>query len=596
MSRPSTQDSIQSSNSGLIQIDESYYTIKQINTEINIFNYEDENNNFIIPDTSPLFDDSNLQYKFPSSLIRLSPDEINDSEYFTSSSNLSPNLIFNYTDLSPISKIELNRKNLIQEIIDTEESYISCLKMLSGIYLDSILNKGNNGIPIKLLLDYTNLLIDLHEDFLNDLMKLFLNSNILQTSSKMSLLVAELINRKSISIYIYQEYYSLLDLVLKLINFNIDDPEFGLINLINGYQNFLEASSLENLDLSLISLIYKPIQRISKYKLFLENLLKLNSNSIEYKSINDCLIKVDYSIKEINRYGLQEKIKSNLLFKFLNFNEFNLKFPVEYLGLPLLLGSLNVVYVTNKSIIKSVNYGAFLFKTHLILADVTTNKNKFDVIFLIPLSVSKIILNDEDNSGGLLTNYQNSFKILFEYKFKKIELLLLNFNDFENSIWKEKLLILINEINGPYKFDYSSSYFNEEQGTTSSTIIPSNVQFYDLKLDKFNLNKKIYENCYFSKVITIKVEFAHNEDHYNKLNENIIYLKQFDRTKIEYILQDFWSDELVSPNMLRLSNLRLKINKRSKIEKESHSFRASIMRRTSFVFGDALKSLFNTTE
>jgi hypothetical protein len=460
----------------------------------------------------------------------------------------------------------------------------------------------------------------------------------------MSALIAEIIQKKAISIYIYQEYYSMMDSVMKLIDSKEDDPELG-VTLTRGFQKFLESSSNERLDLSLTSLIHKPIQRISKYKLFLDNLLKLTPVDEDepcHRKINDCSIQVDYSIKEINRYGLQEKIKAASLFNNMRFKT-TLKFPVEYLGLPILIGSFNAVYVSEQDLVpKSLNFGAFLFKTHLILADISIKSKKYEVIFLIPLSVSKIISkSDDDKSGGFFTNYGNSFKILFEHQFKIYELLILNFNTFEHSIWKEKLEILINVVNGPYKLDYSASKFNEEQGTKSSTIIPQQILSYDVNLNKVmkQLNRKnrfsselvVFNQCYFQEVVPVTVEF-NDEEQYStyssrRLKErnsnNIIRLNQVDRTKIEYILEDLWSEELISATSL-LSRKKLKQPLHSgkevcipdggsgrhtmkamarnswrsstsimNLNSPNSTRRISLMRRTSIVFGDALKSLFS---
>jgi len=355
---------------------------------------------------------------------------------------------------------------------------------------------------------------------------------------------------------------------------------------------FLEASqgSENRMDLSFSSLIQKPISRISKYKLFLDTLLKLTPVSEDPSShfqIRECVNKIDEQIREVNRYGMQEKYKCNLLFQNLIFSPKTLKFPVEYLGLPILSASLDCVWVGKDRQVQYQVFGAFLFKTHLILANVS-KENKFEVKFLIPLSICKIHEpNAESILGGLYTNYDESFKLIFEYNFTLVEILCLQYDLLEKEVWMNKLDILINHVNGPYKFDYSSSKLNEELGIKCSTILPSNILPFDAKLDHFKsikLKKKndnIILNCYFSDIIPLKIEtiaISNNENnnfyyHRSKslrlANKSIdgfhIQLKLIERSRIEYLLQDLWSDELLSVELMnrRLENTSKKLKKQS---------------------------------
>lgn len=565
---------------------------------------------------------------------------------YTTSSQLSCHYV-DYVDWSPRSKTAYNRRNLIEEISETEESYISSLRMLSGIYLESLINKGNNGIPIRLLRQYVDLLISAHTDFLFDLRNLssiayratfdhFVNEEFNQkakslisiSSPLMAALVAELVSKRAISVFMYQEYYSIHDLVLKLMD-SVTDEESGL-TLTKGFQQFLEASQDDKMDLSFTSLIHKPIQRISKYKLFLESLAKLTPTEEEddcHQKILDCSVQVDYSIREINRYGLQEKIRANTLFENLVFTSITLKFPVEYLGLPLLLGSVSCIWVGRDGMIQSQNLGAFLFKTHLILTNVSKN-NRYEVVFLIPLSVSRLIDdNDYSNNnvdGGLFSTHPHSFKILFEHHYTLFEIMVVA-SEKVISIWKNRLDILINFVNGPYKFNYSASEFNEEQGTQSSTILPPYMHAYDAKLDKFknfrttgtlrNITREnIFNRCYFGKVLPIKIKVL-EADGYGSLrfkpyDPELVVIRQSDVRKLEFLLEDITSEELLM-NSEKLTQKRNNFSSKSKevIDKSNQaptrdksirrstlrsttSTKMSLMRKTSLIFGDALKSVF----
>lgn len=372
----------------------------------------------------------------------------------------------------------------------------------------------------------------------------------------------------------------------------------------------------------------------------METLLKLTPISEDplcHSKIEESLHSIDDQIRQVNRYGCQEKFKANLLFESLAFAPKTLNFPVEYLGNPILLGSLHCIWVGRDRQVQSQNFGAFLFKTHLVLAQVM-KFNRFEVKFLIPLSICKVV-DSSDCLGGLFTQYQHSFKLIFEHRYTMIELMCLQNDSLESQVWKDKLSLLINYVNGPYEFDYSSSNSNEELGTYCSLILPPFIQPFDAKLNKLKSirlknQKSIFTQCYFSDIIPIKVEHVSiNDDRgqvyktitkFENIEGTLIHLKETERARIEYLLQDLWSDELVSNAILtrrkqstkkRGSRLYSSKSSRNQTSTRSQSFnnpdlqqpidsennstvrstsRVSIMRRTSIVFGGALKAIMNT--
>lgn len=626
--------------------------------------------------------DANLLTGFSSALVALALMQISTSTFnkvtpsiteYTNSSKLSPQVL-EYQDLSPSSKREFSRRKIIEEILETEESYISSLRILSGFYLAMLIEKGNNGVPLRLTHDYVDILIQSHESFRDQLQHLYSLSSrnsfidyfpsiseefdsktkslCSRSSPMMAALVAELISKRLISVYIYQEYNSIYDLVLKLMQSKEDDPDIGK-TLTMGYQNFLETSGTigMRMDLSFVSLISKPISRISKYKLFLETLKKMTpieDDQMAHRSIQDSIIQTEYCLMEVNRYGLQEKNMAKKLFESLVFPSNLLQFPVEYLGFPVLKGALYSAWVGKDSQIQCQLLGVFLFKTHIILANVV-RPNRYEVKFLIPLSVSKIV-ESNDPHGGIHTNYEYCFKLVFEHKYQLFELLLLSTDSHESTVWREKLHIMTDFINGPYQFDYSSSKFNEEQGTHSSCIIPSPFRAFDTKLDKVmrpfitttstgsirrHLHRRYLEsdysnigandNCYFCQVFPIDVELICDAVIDNALNyasnnypksphkPPVIHLKDLDKSRIENQLEDIWSDELVSNGFLsrRAKSTPSRAHSRTKrssarefgqttpkdedlhaqLNKDTTKKRVSLMRKTSIVFGDALKSI-----
>lgn len=375
-------------------------------------------------------------------------------------------------------------------------------------------------------------------------------------------------------------------------------------------------------------------------------LTPISEDPLCHEKIQQSLYHIDEQIKLVNRYGLQEKFKANLLFENLTFGSKTLKFPVEYLGLPILLGSLHCVWVGRDKQLQDLPFGAFLFKTHLVLASIL-KYNKYEVKFLIPLSICKIV-ESTGMVGGLFTNYPDSFKLIFEYRYTLIELLCLQYDEVEYEIWKDKLDVSVNFVNGPYSFDYSSSKINEEMGTHCSTIVPHYTQPFDANLNKVgSMRFNIFSQCYFSEILSITVEkIPINEDYgkyYRTINSvqstgnKLIQLKEVERGIIEYLLQDLWSEELLCKATLTrreqssIKKLGSKLQKHSSSRSLRSSFskrhssnssnhqsndnvdddeeqvnlgsenatsvstsRVSIFRRTSIVFSGALKSVMSS--
>lgn len=280
-SRPTTQGSIQSSNSSLLKPSvkssrrtkyEKDFTFLKSDSSDEAENLQDDvaDDLYTHDELTPLQDfkhSTSIQLSsvgsldflndIPSSCIRFAVQKLSselrtgdlsgilDSEY-TVSSKLTPCAI-SYDEFSPSTKNAYHRKRTIEEIMETEGSYISSLKMLSGIYLNSLIIKGHDGIPIRLIHDYIDMLILNHESFLADLRALFYISSkgdliksftssalrsraqhmISCSSYLMAALVSQLISKKAISLYLYQEFSCLHDLVLKLMSAKESDPEFG---------------------------------------------------------------------------------------------------------------------------------------------------------------------------------------------------------------------------------------------------------------------------------------------------------------------------------------------------------------------------------
>lgn len=227
-------------------------------------------------------------------------------------------------------------------------------------------------------------------------------------------------------------------------------------------------------DLSLQSLMIIPAARISKYKLILEQLAK-NTCPIEeaqsHAVILDSLDKVEVKLRQIDHNHLVEKFRrqSHILWNCLHF-KYELPFSVQYFGLAILCGALNITWIAPDGSIKFYYMGCFLFKSYLIMANVTNPEGRFYVKFIIPLHCCRIE-SPVNTVVGLQTSSVLTKKLIFEHDFGLYEVLLTATTAEELRAWHEKLEVQILSINGVYMWDFKASDMSL-QGYNSASRIP----------------------------------------------------------------------------------------------------------------------------
>lgn len=448
----------------------------------------------------------------------------NISALLTTSDFKSPVPNTKYNNTLPLNEF-LNSKvgKLLEELFESEITYVSSLNILITYYVQPLLiaQPYDCGVPIifisqvieSLIRNHTELVRCFRLDFYSE------NSVIKFVSSVESL---------AIDVHLYKDYCDLYEEVLKIMN-SIKFIGQNYVNkeYINGWQNYLEATQpiSKHMDLSFVSLIQRPISRVSKYRLIIETIIKqVQSHKISFlqdteekeylESFLEINEKIKFKLNQINENSEKIDVKSvgDKINSFLNFEKFKsllgFELNLQIFGKALLCGVSIVVWLlsTGTGVEKKVqgqNMGVFLFKSHLIISEVIFRKKfkKYEIKFIIPLSKCQLFSELKESDGGLTSDYQYSLKIIYEQEYCQFEVLIVLITKKEYMIWKDHLETMINFVNGKYNLDYSQTF--------APLILYSPVEIipYDIYLDHKPTYYKYRLACYFKKPISINVMF-----------------------------------------------------------------------------------------
>lgn len=446
---------------------------------------------------------------------------------------VSPIPVISYSPNRELSRREDRLKQIVSELLESEESYIVALKFIRNFYIEPLFIKQHVAIPLPIesMYECLNELIILHTKLLNSLIE---NQAIKPTDELISIIGKTILDL--VIPFFYEEYLKIHNCTLKVIK---DNEMFGC-KLNNkwtrGWRNYLEATqpANKNMDLSFLSLVQRPITRVAKYRLLLESLIKF-SIGMDRISLQNSLDILKIKLQIINRKAttLEEDWLNNKINKLLNFSNINdnYRFSSHFFGKPILIGSITGIFMTRLNKLNLSTYGAILYKSFLILTNIDLRKRQLDISILIDLSKSSLLQNYQDFDGGMYCSDEKSFKILFEYEVYQFELLMIFINRHEYEIWLSHLDILINVVNGPYNMDYSRRKDNLR------VKLPQDIAYYDIYVNNQEDFIKSSKNCYFKKLICIENKLKNRND----LSLNI---KRCNRMKIESIFTSIWSFQL----------------------------------------------------
>lgn len=468
-------------------------------------------------------------------------------------------------------------RKVVDELIESEESYVTSLKMLLHYYIQPLYNGTRHGCGTALVIMQDALVqilknhSQLYEGFRICLSKPCTENDkvpIYDIAAKFGQLICNF----GIDTFNYEEYTNMYEDVLKLVrdydfihtnNRNIRTKEW-----VKGWENYLESTqpNYKRMDLSFISLAQKPISRIGKYQLMIESMLGLINVAVDpqaYHIVSQCSSTVREKLKKINDSSkkIKDKDIGAKVNSIVNFYQIanGVILSLQFFGKCLLVGSLTTLWIEN-SYQKFSTMGALLYKSHLLLCQVQSKRKKSDIKFIVPLSVARIYKDPREGDGGLYTNYPYSVKIAFEDNFCLFEILLCFITRIEYDVWQENLQLLINYVNGPYKMDYSSSFARNKM----VTMYPDGISPYDISLSKTSNYTKFKKYCYFRTPISINVIFnfynikngceqpflLSSYFNYMVTNPNMakidgtLIIRKNERINVETVFDAIWSDEL----------------------------------------------------
>lgn len=496
----------------------------------------------------------------------------------TTSDLKSPAPLQSFSPNDPLAgKQRYKLRKVVDELIESEESYVTSLKMLLHYYIQPLYNGTRHGCGTALVIMQDTLIqilknhTELYESFRICLSKPCSENDkvpIYNIAAKFG----QLICKFGIDTYNYEEYTNMYEDVLKLVrdydfihtnNRNIRTKEW-----VKGWENYLESTqpNYKRMDLSFISLVQKPISRIGKYQLMIESMLGLINVADDpqaYHIMLQCCSTVRGKLKKINDSSKKVKDKDigakvNSIVNFYQIAN-GVILSLQYFGKCLLVGSLTALWIEN-SYQKFSTMGALLYKSHLLLCEVPSKRKKSEIKFIVPLSVACIYKDPREGDGGLYTNYPYSVKIVFEDNFCFFEILLSFITRIEYDVWQENLQLLINYVNGPYKMDYSSSFARNKM----VTVYPDSISPYDISLSKTSNYTKFKTSCYFRNPISINVMFnfyniknnceqpllLSSYFNYMVTNPNMaktdgtLIIRKNERINVETVFEPIWSEEL----------------------------------------------------
>ncbi|KAI6093713.1 Dbl homology domain-containing protein [Hypoxylon rubiginosum] len=415
----------------------------------------------------------------------------------------------------------LQRRRILEEVINTEESYIGDVKFLMNVYVTILasLPSPHMGLRSSINRNLTDI-VELHEEILGELHRVVPNSEYTQperipvtpdpTSAKkhhrwlsldsvpedkggtswlqnipsviaeptVAAEVAHVFGKRINRFFIYEEYGAKYEMMIKdVASAHRTMPEWET------YQKGLEAlaSSLGatnyHLDhsrksLTIGDLLVKPIQRICRYPLLFAELLKYTpvcDCPSSHMEIENVLIRLREATAEMNRATDDPRMKTSmeqtwLLQDRLMFPNQKLdpasKTTIRSFGQVRLCGALHVCWQT-KDGVDGAYMVTLLYKDCLCLATTSRPDHAYTIQACIGLSDIKV--EEVDNGRGLQCHTAPySWKLVFECDHQLYEVIMTACSPKEEMEWRNRLArhdaVESDELSEPAF--YSSIYLN----------------------------------------------------------------------------------------------------------------------------------------
>ncbi|KAF8444258.1 hypothetical protein BDZ91DRAFT_815850 [Kalaharituber pfeilii] len=371
-------------------------------------------------------------------------------------------------DEATISRMR-KRRDLIEELLQSEEIYISELKTLLNVYFGSD-NDDIYPFTAKKAMFIRTIggVLDLHERLYQSMQHAIpLSVEARQASWGMearisslpspfntgnpaaAALVANAFADTMKDLLAYEDFISQYDAMLKegvvfKLHTHRRSWERNCEFLVNSFLSKSQPESTKRA-LTFEDLLMKPIQRICKYPLFFTELLRVTP-VIDCPESNAILDRINTRVKEIiyqldmakdNSPKLRERLERNwLLQKRLCFKDKLGPLPPQ-LGQVVLCGTLFAVWKDSKSV-QGEYLACLLYKSYLLLATVSKSDLSLNVILVISLMNARI----EDASQGSGIQCQNApftWIVAFEHDFRMYEIILCAWTAREEEVWRRSV-------------------------------------------------------------------------------------------------------------------------------------------------------------
>lgn len=389
-----------------------------------------------------------------------------------------PNLSFSPSDKT--SRRELQRLHfLMEELVVTEENYVTNLKVLGGYYLDTFkIQQYCQPCPIVELQGVVRNLIISHSLLAKQLRYYFINT--ISNGEQRIVKMANLVCYYGIETVWYSKYIELFYYIRDLILVN---------NLwFKSWESYLRLIQHKHTDLTFTSLMQKPLARIARYKLYIAAFIEHSTGKEQHLKFayERCsnLLQIVNNIS-VSGAGHSWTRSINEMCSYLKIL-CNFKVILQFFGNCVLFDSAQVIWKSAKRIENRV-YGLFLYKQTLILCEPNSRlSRKMKVRFIIRLQNARFYKSLKDTSGGIYTNYEYSSKLEFADDTHRYEILLVAANLQQHENWCRKFADLD-------QLEHSSTLF----------LVPREIAPVDMTLA--GLKGSLTSSCYFQHLIIVNI-------------------------------------------------------------------------------------------
>ncbi|KAL6949946.1 hypothetical protein ACO0QE_000615 [Hanseniaspora vineae] len=358
------------------------------------------------------------------------------------------------------AKTVAKKNYILKELVSTEKVFVCLLSILQKEYLNKLVSCMDGLYEsLKAMRCYTSELQKIHSKILTkmtDLLQTPLedSANLLEVCAE----IAKTLSSKSIAVYYYQNYihnyYLTLAVLQKLSSEGekcnrelLEKIEASALSLENQYKKFLLQKSVAKkwamaFDVTVnfkISAIMKSKQTVNETPLY--ESFKVLQKEMFASSGENASLKVDLSFKSLIQSPISRISKYKIFLQQL---------------LALFRDDKNIERTpeTQRSFDK-FEKGLCVLSRKLEEINNFDNTAAFMMLFSIPLQTATIITRHElemlpagksEPSNGLQTQYEHCFKIQFKIKNMLYEGIFAFYNNVEHREWEQKLQLLIGDV------------------------------------------------------------------------------------------------------------------------------------------------------